>query len=149
VTDQSAEEVGEDGRAAGQTCAVLLARAGGRASDARAVRGDVATHREIAASGELTTCGKGRKSNRWAGRMMEKCRRNCRQTISMDGNSQNGTPSVSFFVRKRNLVLGTSVTRITVGRTRDSRRRFPLNERSQFNAGKKAAGPGVVRVCGS
>jgi hypothetical protein len=40
VADESAATAGEDRRTAGQTCALLLATAGGRTSDAAAVRGD-------------------------------------------------------------------------------------------------------------
>jgi len=47
VSDQPSAEVGEDGRAAGEACAVLLADAGGGTPDANTVRGDVA------ASGKL------------------------------------------------------------------------------------------------
>ena len=39
--DQPATEVGEDGRAAGEACAVLLDDAGGRTFDAHTVRSDV------------------------------------------------------------------------------------------------------------
>ena len=40
VADQSAATAGEDWRTAGEACALLLATAGGRTSDASAVRGD-------------------------------------------------------------------------------------------------------------
>ncbi len=64
VADESAATTGEDGRTAGEACSVLLADAGGRASDARTVRCDVATDRDAAASRELTTGFKVRKPNR-------------------------------------------------------------------------------------
>lgn len=45
VADDLAATAGEDGRTAGETCALLLATAGGRTSDAAAVRGDAGPHR--------------------------------------------------------------------------------------------------------
>jgi len=45
VADQLATAVGEGRRTAGQTCALLLATAGGRTSDAAAVRGDAGPDR--------------------------------------------------------------------------------------------------------
>src|ERR1019366_8594833 len=42
VADQLATEVGEDGRALSEACALLLAAVGGRSSDAAGVRGDFA-----------------------------------------------------------------------------------------------------------
>ena len=53
VSDQPAAAVGEDGRAAGKACAVLLDDAGGRTFDANTVRGDVTQDRDVAASGKL------------------------------------------------------------------------------------------------
>jgi len=53
VADQLAAAVGEDGRAAGKACAVLLADAGGRTFDAHTVRGDVTQDRVVAAAGKL------------------------------------------------------------------------------------------------
>jgi hypothetical protein len=47
VLDELAAEAGEDGRAVGKARAVLLADAGGRASDANTIRGDDATDRKI------------------------------------------------------------------------------------------------------
>ena len=64
VLDELAAEAGEDGRAVGEARAVLLADAGGRAPDARAVRSNVATDRDVAASGELRTDRKAGNSNR-------------------------------------------------------------------------------------
>ena len=64
VTDQRAAAAGEDWRAAGQACTVLLADAGGRTPDARAVRSDAAADRYAAASGKLTAGGIEHKSNR-------------------------------------------------------------------------------------
>ena len=54
VLDELAAEAGEDGRAVGKARAVLLADAGGRASDANTIRGDDATDRAVAPSGKLT-----------------------------------------------------------------------------------------------
>ena len=45
VPDELAATAGEDRRTAGQTCALLLATAGGRTSDAAAVRGDAGPDR--------------------------------------------------------------------------------------------------------
>ena len=45
VTDESAATAGEDRRKAGKTCPLLLALAGGGASDAAAVRGDAGPDR--------------------------------------------------------------------------------------------------------
>src|SRR5664280_890471 len=45
VVDESAATAGEDGWTAGQTCALLLATAGGRTSDAAAVRGNAGPDR--------------------------------------------------------------------------------------------------------
>ena len=53
VVDQPTTTVGEDGRATGKACAVLLADAGGRTPDKSTVRGDVAQDRAVVASGKL------------------------------------------------------------------------------------------------
>ena len=53
VADQLAAAVGEDGRATGKACAVLLADAGGRTPDKSTVRGDVAEDRAVVSSGKL------------------------------------------------------------------------------------------------
>jgi len=53
VADQLAAAASEDRRTAGQTCALLLAIAGGRTPDARAVRSDAGSDRAAAASGKL------------------------------------------------------------------------------------------------
>src|SRR5664279_5161281 len=45
VADQLAAAPGEDGRTAGEACPLLLATAGGRASEPAAVRGDAGTDR--------------------------------------------------------------------------------------------------------
>ena len=45
VADQLATTAGEDRRTAGETCALLLATAGGRTSDAAAIRGDAGSDR--------------------------------------------------------------------------------------------------------
>ena len=54
VAYQPSAEAGEDGRAVGEARAVLLADAGGRVPDARAVRSNVATDCDVAPSGKLT-----------------------------------------------------------------------------------------------
>jgi hypothetical protein len=54
VLHELAAEAGEDGRAVGGARAVLLADAGRRTPNARAVRCDDATDRAVAASGKLT-----------------------------------------------------------------------------------------------
>ena len=59
VFDQPAAAVGEDGRATGKACAVLLADAGRRTSDANTVRGDVTQDRVVAATGCLTNWREG------------------------------------------------------------------------------------------
>ena len=64
VADQRAAEAGENGWATGIACKVLLADAGGRTPDARAVRSDAAADRDAAASGKLTAGGIEHKSNR-------------------------------------------------------------------------------------
>jgi hypothetical protein len=64
VTDEHAAEASKDGWAAGEACAVLLAHVGGRASDASAICGDVATDRDAAASGRLKTSVIARESSR-------------------------------------------------------------------------------------
>src|ERR1017187_2028949 len=48
VPDESAATTGEDRRTVGKTCALLLATAGGRTSDAAAVRGDAGPDRDVA-----------------------------------------------------------------------------------------------------
>jgi hypothetical protein len=48
VADQSAATAGEDWRTAGEACALLLATAGGRTSDASAVRGDAGSDLAVA-----------------------------------------------------------------------------------------------------
>ena len=63
VADQPAAEAGKDRWAIGEARAVLLADAGGRTPDARAVR-SAAADRDVAASGKLTAGGNARKSNR-------------------------------------------------------------------------------------
>lgn len=50
VADQLAAAAGEDRWTAGQTCALLLATAGGRTSDAAAVRGDAGPDRAATAT---------------------------------------------------------------------------------------------------
>jgi len=50
VSDQLAATAGEDRRTSGQTCALLLATAGGRTSDAAAVRGDAGPDRAATAT---------------------------------------------------------------------------------------------------
>jgi hypothetical protein len=98
VTDQPAAEAGKDGRAAGEACTVLLALVGGRASDASAICGDVATDREVAASGRLTTSVIARESSRGQRRRRERCRRNRRGVNAIGRVSQNGTTILSFCV---------------------------------------------------
>lgn len=53
VSDQPAAAFGEDGRAAGEACAVLLDDAGGRTFDAHTVCSDVTQDRVVAAAGKL------------------------------------------------------------------------------------------------
>jgi hypothetical protein len=53
VFDQPAAAVGEDGRAAGKACPLLLAIVGGGTFDADSVRGDVAQDGVVTASGKL------------------------------------------------------------------------------------------------
>jgi hypothetical protein len=53
VFDQPAAAVGEDWRAAGKACAVLLADAGGRIPDESTVLGDAAQNCAVADSGKL------------------------------------------------------------------------------------------------
>ncbi len=57
VPDELAAAVGEDGRAAGETCPVLLAGAGGEPSDSAAVRGHGAADRVAVATGGLESSG--------------------------------------------------------------------------------------------
>jgi hypothetical protein len=64
VTDQPAAAVGEDGKMAGKACAEVLVDSAGKAPDARAFRGDIATDRDVAASGKLTSDHNVSKSNR-------------------------------------------------------------------------------------
>jgi hypothetical protein len=45
VADESATRVGDDGRATGEACPLLLAPTGGRTSEPVAVRGDAGPHR--------------------------------------------------------------------------------------------------------
>jgi len=54
VLNELAADAGEDGRAVGETRAVLLADAGRGAPDASAVHCDAATYRAVAPSGKLT-----------------------------------------------------------------------------------------------
>jgi len=51
LADKFAATSGEDGRAAGETCTLLLASPGRGTSDATAVRGDVGSYRAVGADG--------------------------------------------------------------------------------------------------
>src|ERR1019366_4184136 len=63
VADQLATEVGEDGRALGEACALLLAAVGGRSSDAAGVRGNFAEDLGAAIAGGVRAGGlPGRKN---------------------------------------------------------------------------------------
>ena len=63
VADQLATEVGEDGRALSEACALPLAAVGGRSSDAAGVRGDFA---DDLGSAPTDWIGRGgREGNRW------------------------------------------------------------------------------------
>ncbi len=53
VLDQLAAAAGEDGRSAGETCALLLAFAGRRTSESEAVRQHAQNDRDVAAAGRL------------------------------------------------------------------------------------------------
>ena len=97
VAYQPSAEAGEDGRAVGEARAVLLADAGGRAPDARAVRSNVATDRDVAASGELRTDREASKSNRGGERRRKECLRNRRGTISITRSSPGRRGIAPFF----------------------------------------------------
>ena len=58
VLDQLAAATGEDGRPIGETRPVLVAPAGRERSDAALVRGDGATHRDVAGA-DWIGCGGG------------------------------------------------------------------------------------------
>ena len=53
VSDQFAAAVGEDGRATGKACAVLLDDVGGRTPDANQILSNVAKDCAVASSGKL------------------------------------------------------------------------------------------------
>src|SRR2546426_11387554 len=53
VADELAAAAGEDGRSAGETCALLLAFAGRRTSESEAVRQHAKNDRGVAAAGRL------------------------------------------------------------------------------------------------
>ena len=77
VADKSPAAAGEDGGPSGEACAVLLAPAGGRASDPAAVRRHVAEDLGAAGAGRLTR-GRVQRSppGRRKGTSVERCARN-------------------------------------------------------------------------
>src|ERR1035437_7326412 len=101
VADQRAAAAGEDRRADGQACTVLLADAGGRAHDARAVRSDASADRDAAASGKLTTGGIEHKSNRRESVRREKCRRNRWEMLTMTHRRPRRHRITQLFNRRR------------------------------------------------
>lgn len=77
VADELAATTGEDRRAAGKTCALLLATAGGRTSDAAAVRGDAGSDCSAPGTDGIDNGGQVRHRNRFtAGWGKETCCKN-------------------------------------------------------------------------
>jgi hypothetical protein len=58
VADEVAAPAGEDGRSAGEKCALLLAFAGRRTSESEAVRQHAENDRGVAAAGRLANQGR-------------------------------------------------------------------------------------------
>src|SRR5271157_4796281 len=70
VADELAATAGEDGRTAGETCPLLLATAGGRTSDAAAVRGNAGPDRAATDTDGIGGSWSSRQRNpsiRWLG----------------------------------------------------------------------------------
>ena len=76
VADESAATAGEDRRAAGKTCTLLLGTLGGRTSEQAAVRGDVGSDRATAGTDGIDTWWSGRqRSLSTASWSKERCRK--------------------------------------------------------------------------
>jgi hypothetical protein len=63
VVDESAATAGEDRRTAGETCALLLATAGGRASEPATVRDDAGSDRSAPGTNGIDNGGQGQHQN--------------------------------------------------------------------------------------
>ena len=104
VLDELAAEAGEDGRAVGEARAVLLADAGGRASDANTIRDDDATDRAVAPSGKLTMIARPNQIAEEKGGRKE-CPRNRRGGYSIIRLSQGRYGIALFFDRNSSFAL--------------------------------------------
>jgi hypothetical protein len=104
VLDELAAEAGEDGRAVGEARAVLLADAGGRASDANTIRDDDATDRAVAPSGKLTMIARPNQIAEEKGGRKE-CPRNRRGGYSIIRLSPGRYGIALFFDRNSSFAL--------------------------------------------